>query len=233
MKTQKLTKYFHRIWKEWRVTIFFILFVIVPAKSSLADWNWVPTGSMKPTIFEGDLIFINKAAYDLRFPLTLYRLAKWSNPKRGDIVVCFSPDDQTRLVKRVIGLPGDTVELKNNTLFINGEPAGYTTIDPKYKEHLPDEMKEKCILAMEDFDGLTHAVMSIPSITAIRSFGPVTVPQNNYFVLGDNRDYSKDSRYFGFVERKFIIGKAKGIITSFDITDKFQPRLKRFFSCLK
>jgi len=233
MKKQKITKRIYRLWKECRVTIFFILFVLVPAKSSLADWNWVPTGSMNPTILEGDLIFINKIAYDLRFPLTLHRLAKWSNPKRGDIVVCFSPDDETRLVKRVIGLPGDIVELRNNTLFINEEPAGYTTIDPKYKKDLPGDLKEKSIIALEDLDGFSHVVMSIPSILAIRNFGPVTVPKDSYFVLGDNRDQSKDSRYFGFVERKSIIGKAKGIITSFDITDKFQPRFKRFFSSLK
>jgi signal peptidase I len=233
MKAQKITRRIHRIWKECRVTIFFILFVIVPAKSSLADWNWVPTGSMNPTILEGDLIFINKMAYDLRFPLTLHRLAKWSNPERGDIVVCFSPDDGTRLVKRVIGLPGDTIELRNNTLFLNGEPSNYTIINPKYKEDLPGELKVKSVLAMEDLDGFSHVVMSIPSILAIRNFGPVTVPKDSYFVLGDNRDQSKDSRYFGFVERKSIIGKAKGIITSFDITDKFQPRFKRFFSSLK
>lgn len=233
MKKQKVTRFIYKLWKEWRATIFFIFFVIVPAKSSLADWNWVPTGSMNPTILEGDLIYVNKIAYDLRFPLTLHRIAKWSNPKRGDIVVCFSPDDGTRLVKRVIGQPGDIIELRNNTLFINGEPAGYTKIDSKYTEQLPDNLKEKCILAMEDLDGLAHPVMSIPSITAIRSFAPITVPQNSYFVMGDNRDNSKDSRYFGFVERKYIIGKAKGIISSFDITDKYQPRIKRFFAPLK
>jgi signal peptidase I len=149
----------------------------------------------------------------------------WSNPQRGDIVVCFSPDEGTRLVKRVVGQPGDTIELRNNTLFLNGEPAGYTKIDSKYKEYLPGKLK--------DLDGISHAVMSIPSITAIRSFGPIKIPQGNYFVMGDNRDNSKDSRYFGFVERKFIIGKAKGVITSFDITDKYQPRLKRFFASLK
>lgn len=233
MKAQKIKKSIYKLWKECRVTIFFILFVIVPAKSSLADWNWVPTGSMNPTILEGDLIFINKMAYDLRFPMTLHRLAKWSNPERGDIVVCFSPDDGTRLVKRVIGLPGDTVKLRNNTLFLNGEPSDYTVINPKYKEDLPGDLKEKSVLALEDLDGFSHVVMSIPSILAIRNFGPVTVPKNSYFVLGDNRDQSKDSRYFGFVKRKSIIGKAKGIITSFDITDKFQPRFKRFFSPLK
>jgi len=233
MKKTKVTKLIYRLWKEWRLTIFFIVFVIVPVKSSLADWNWVPTGSMNPTILEGDLIYVNKIAYDLRFPPTLHRLAEWSNPQRGDIVVCFSPDDGTRLVKRVIGQPGDTIELRNNILFLNGEPACYTKIDSKYTENLSGNLKGKCILAMEDLDGLAHAVMSIPSIKAIRSFGPVTVPQNSYFVMGDNRDYSKDSRYFGFVERKFIIGKAEGIITSFNITDKYQPRFKRFFATLK
>ncbi len=233
MKINKITRHIYRLWKEWRVTIFFIVFVIVPAKSSLADWNWVPTGSMNPTILEGDLIYVDKIAYDLRFPLTLRRLAKWSNPQRGDIVVCFSPDDNTRLVKRVTGLPGDIIELRNNTLFLNGEPAGYTKIDSKYTEHLPGELKEKSAFAMEDLDGLSHAVMSTPSIMAVRSFGPVKVPPNSYFVMGDNRDNSRDSRYFGFVERKFIIGKAKGVITSFDITDKYQPRFKRFFASLK
>ena len=233
MKKQKIRRFIYKLWKEWRVTIFFIVFVVLPAKSSLADWNLVPTGSMNPTILEGDLIYVNKIAYDLRFPLTLHRLARWSNPQRGDIVVCFSPDDGTRLVKRVTGLPGDIIELRNNTLFLNGEPADYTKIDSKYTEHLSGNLKEKCILAMEDLDGLSHAIMSIPSITAIRSFGPVKVPQNSYFVMGDNRDNSKDSRYFGFVERKSIIGKAKAVITSFDITDKYQPRFKRFFATLK
>lgn len=233
MNKQKVTRFIYRLWKEWRVTILFVVFVLVPAKSSVSDWNWVPTGSMNPTILEGDLIYVNKIAYDLRFPLTLHRLAKWSNPHRGDIVVCFSPDEGTRLVKRVVGQPGDIIELRNNTLFLNGKPADYTKIDSKYKEYLSGRLKEKCTLAMEDLDGISHAVMSTPSITAIRSFGPIKIPQNSYFMMGDNRDNSKDSRYFGFVERKLIIGKATGVITSFDITDKYQPRLKRFFASLK
>jgi len=233
MKIQKATKYIRRLWKEWRMTIFFIAFIVLPVKSSLADWNWVPTGSMKPTILEGDLIYVDKIAYDLRFPLTLQRLAKWSDPQRGDIVVCFSPDDRTRLVKRIIGHPGDIIELQNNTLFLNGEPVSYSKIDSKYTEYLPGKLKRKCKLTMEDLNGFVHAVMSTPSVEAVRTFGPVTVPQDNYFVMGDNRDNSKDSRYFGFVERKFIIGKAKGIIGSLDITDKYQPRFKRFFASLK
>ena len=233
MKIRKVTSYIRRLWKEWRMAIFFLVFIVLPVKSSLADWNWVPTGSMNPTILEGDLLYVDKIAYDLRFPLTLHRLAKWSDPQRGDIVVCFSPDDDTRLVKRIIGRPGDIIELRNNILLLNGEPVSYTKIDSKYTKYLPGKQKRKYKLAMEDLNGVTHAVMSTPSIMAVRTFGPVTVPQDSYFVMGDNRDNSRDSRYFGFVERKSIVGKAKGIIGSLDITDKYQPRFKRFFASLK
>ena len=233
MKTEQIKKFASRLWKEWRITLLFIVFVVIPVKSSLADWNWVPTGSMNPTILEGDLIYVNKMAYDLRFPLTHYRLAKWSNPERGDIVICFSPDDGVRLVKRVIGRPGDTIEMRDNTLLLNEEPVAYTRIDPKYGEQLPDKVRGKCVLAMEDLDGTAHPMMTVPSVAAMRNFGPVTVPQDSYFVMGDNRDNSRDSRFFGFVERESIVGQAKGVIGSFDITDKYQPRLGRFFSALR
>ena len=153
MKKKTVTRFIHKNWKELRVTVIFVFFVIIPFKSSLADWNWVPTGSMNPTIVEGDLIYVDKIAYDLRFPLTMRRLAKWSDPERGDIVVCFSPEDRTRLVKRVIGQPGDTIQMENNVLFLNGQAVDYTQIDSKYAEHLPDKLKGRCILAMEDLDG--------------------------------------------------------------------------------
>ncbi len=233
MNTERIRKFAQRFWKEWRITLLFVVLVVIPVKSSLADWNWVPTGSMNPTILEGDLIFVNKMAYDLRVPLTLHRLAKWSDPERGDIIICFSPDDGIRLVKRVIGCPDDTVEMRGNTLFLNEEAVGYTRMDPDCADQLPDKVKGKCVLAMEDLDGTVHAVMSVPSVAAMRNFGPVTVPQDSYFVMGDNRDNSRDSRYFGFVARESIVGKAKGVIGSFDITDKYQPRIKRFFSALK
>ena len=232
MNAEKVKKFLYKSWKECRVTIFIIVFVVVPVKSSLADWNWVPTGSMNPTILDGDLIYVNKIAYDLRFPLTMHRLAKWSDPQRGDIVIFFSPEDGTRLVKRVIGQPGDTIEMRNNVLFINGEPVEYQRVT-EYKDDLPHNLKDKSVVAIEDLDGFTHPVMSIPSIPAMRNFGPMVVSKDHYFVMGDNRDNSRDSRYFGFVERKSIVGKAKGVIGSFDITDKFQPRLDRFFSTLK
>jgi len=233
MKTERIRNYIQRFWKEWRTTFLFVVFVVIPVKSSLADWNWVPTGSMNPTILEGDLIYVNKVAYDLRIPLTNYRLASWSDPERGDIVICFSPDDGTRLVKRVVGLPGDKIEMKDNVLFLNAEPVDYTRVDPRYAEPLPDGIRGRCVLAIEDLDGCRHAVMSVPSVAAMRDFGPVTVSQGSYFVMGDNRDNSKDSRFFGFVERESIVGEARRVIGSFNITDKYQPRFKRFLSSLR
>jgi signal peptidase I len=130
-------------------------------------------------------------------------------------------------------VPGDTVAMRNNILILNDKPVEYTQINSEYTEYLPARMKQRCAFAMEDLDGITYPVMSIPSVPAIRSFGPFTVPDGCYFVLGDNRDASKDSRMFGFVERKLIVGRAIGIIGSFDITDKYQPRFKRFFAPVK
>ena len=138
MNKQKVTKYISKFWKEWRLTIIIIIFVVIPVKSSLADWNWVPSGSMNPTILEGDLIYVDKLAYDLRFPLTMHRIAKWSDPKRGDIIICFSPDDDTRLVKRVIGKPGDTVEMKDNIIYLNGQQLRYNNMDSSHTKYLPD-----------------------------------------------------------------------------------------------
>src|SRR5881227_3277938 len=92
--------------------------VVFSIRSSLADWNDVPTGSMKPTILEGDRVFVNKLAYDLKVPFTTWHVAQWDNPRRGEIVVFYSPYDGKRLVKRVIGLPGDTIELHHDRLLL-------------------------------------------------------------------------------------------------------------------
>lgn len=233
MNKEKLVQYIRKTWKEWWKTIAIIVFVIIPLKSSIADWNWVPSGSMNPTILEGDLVYINKLAYNLRFPLTFYRLAKWAVPHRGDIVICFSPEDKTRLVKRVIGLPGDTLEMKANVLFINGKPMSYSKTDTDYASRLQTALRARSVFATEDLDGFKHTVMSVPSLPAKRNFGPVIVPQDSYFVMGDNRDMSRDSRYFGFIKSDAIIGRATRIIVSFDKTDWYQPRLTRTFTPLQ
>src|SRR5215469_6073582 len=103
-------------WRKEIRPFLFLALVVFAVRSSLADWNDVPTGSMKPTILEGDRVYVNKLAYDLKVPFTTWHLAQWDNPKRGEIVVFYSPYDGKRLVKRVIGLPGDNIELRNDNL---------------------------------------------------------------------------------------------------------------------
>src|SRR5258708_27807537 len=112
------------VWEHLRPFAFLTL-VLFAARSSLADWNDVPTGSMNPTIMEGDRIFVNKLAYDLKIPFTTKHLATWANPQRGDVVVFYAPTDGTRMVKRVMAVPGDTIAMRENQLIVNGQPAGY------------------------------------------------------------------------------------------------------------
>ncbi|MGI9244120.1 MAG: signal peptidase I [Verrucomicrobiales bacterium] len=220
-------------WAEWRAFIIFFGLVLLPVKSSLADWNWVPTGSMNPTIVEGDLVYVNKAAYDLRIPLTMQRIHRWADPANGDIVVLFSPEDEVRLVKRVIGIPGDRLEMRNNVLLLNGEPLGYGPLSDAATEDLQEGMRAVSVFAEEDLAGHRHAVMSLLHANPRgRDFPMVVVPEGKYFVMGDNRDNSKDSRVFGFADREAIVGRAQAVIVSFNKLDRYQPRFGRFFSRL-
>lgn len=209
------------------------MLVIAAAKSALADINYVPSGSMEPTILAGDVVFINKLAYDLRVPFTFARVAHWSQPARGDVVVCFAPDDGTRLVKRVVGLPGDTIELRNDVLLINGVPRHYTAADATWSKLLPADERGRAVFAHEALGRHNHAVMALPMRPALRNFGPITVPASSYFVMGDNRDNSRDSRYFGFMPREKIIGRANAVFVSADLERYLKPRFDRFCTALQ
>src|SRR5881398_2860983 len=111
------------------IKVFLVMILIISSlRSALADWNDVPTGSMKPTIQEGDRVVVNKLAYDLKVPFTMIELAKWGDPKRGDIVVLFSPEDGVRLVKRVVAVPGDRIEMRDEQLFVNGRAASWKPV---------------------------------------------------------------------------------------------------------
>jgi signal peptidase I len=195
-------------WRKEIRPLLILALVIFSIRSSLADWNDVPTGSMKPTILEGDRVYVNRVAYDLKVPFTTWHLAKWSNPARGDIVVFYSPHDGTRLVKRVIGLPGDTVELRSDILFLNGKAMEYGPIDEGLLRDVAPADRRTQVYATEQLPGQPHAVAAIPRMPARRDFGPVLVPEGQYFMMGDNRDNSDDSRYWGFVPDDHIRGKA-------------------------
>ncbi len=216
----------------WIFSLLVAILIATSIKSSLADWNTVPTGSMKPTIIEGDRIFVNKLAYDLKVPYTTIHLAEWDNPERGEIVVFYSPEDGKRLVKRVVGVPGDTISMQDSKLYINGKPLSY-----RYPEEsdfnnflVEDKYKEDTII--EDLNNRIHPVLIHPRYAAETSFDTKNIPEGKYFMMGDNRYNSADSRYFGFVDRKLIVGRATAIVISLDINNMYKPRFERFFERL-
>jgi signal peptidase I len=206
-----------QFWRTQVRPLLIVVLVLSSFRSAIADWNDVPTGSMKPTIFEGDRILINKLAYGLKVPFTTMHLLRWNTPQRGEIVVFYSPKDGTRLVKRVVGLPGDSVQMINERLFINGRPLQYALVSGQTTETLGTA---------------THNVQFIPTIRAMRNFGPLKIPAGEYFMMGDNRDNSFDSRYFGTVKLDQIVGRASEVAMSLNYDDHFLPRWGRFFKPL-
>ena len=226
------------LWREWFRPLMLIALVMFSFRSAVADWNDVPTGSMKPTILEGDRIFINKVAYDLKFPFTTWRLAEWSDPSWGDIVVLRSPEDGKRLVKRVVALPGDVVEWRHGRLYLNGEAARYLELPGEVAAEIGHDLRTTFLFATEKVADRAHLVM-MGSPT--KPFGPYRVPEGHFFVMGDNRSNSRDSRVFFAVHRSAILGRATAVALSVDFEDPFIPfipfipslRLDRFFSPLE
>jgi signal peptidase I len=220
-------------WAEWIRPLALPLLLIAAAKSALADINYVPSGSMHPTLVEGDVVWVNKLAYDLRVPFTFTRLAHWDDPARGDIVVCFKPTDGTRLVKRVVGLPGDTIEARNDVLYLNGERLTYVPLPRTAGDVLEPGEQNVALFAREQLGARPHAVEVLPRILARRNFGPLTIPAGQYFMMGDNRDNSEDSRYWGYMPRARIIGRVNTIVASADYHHWLRPRGARFLSSLE
>lgn len=196
-------------------------------RTSLADWNPIPSGSMRPTLLEGDVVLVNRVAYDLKVPLTDISLAQLGNPRRGDVVTFSSPKDGMRLIKRIVGIPGDTLEMKDEVLWVNGVPAIYSDAqdisEPIVPGHTVPGIKLKELAASRQ-----RTVQFMPTVRALRDFGPVVVPAESYFMLGDNRDNSDDSRYIGFVPRRLLIGRAHHVLASAQILDDWMPRFRRF-----
>ncbi|PYQ33597.1 MAG: signal peptidase I [Acidobacteria bacterium] len=210
------------------IRVFMLMLLVVSSlRSALADWNDVPTGSMKPTIEEGDRVVVNKLAYDLKVPFTTFEVWKWGDPRRGDIVVLFSPKDGMRLVKRVVGVPGDRIEMRDNQLYVNGDAARWKSIGEEN-----DREQGSTLVVEETLEGRTHLVMFTPQIAAVRSFARLIVPPGRYFVMGDNRDNSNDSRFIGLIDRHRIVGKALAVAFSFDRANHYAPRFNRFFKSI-
>ncbi|HOO90259.1 MAG TPA: signal peptidase I, partial [Syntrophales bacterium] len=147
------------LWRGWGFSILIALLIATSFKSAIADWNDIPSGSMEPTILIGDRVFVNKLAYDLKIPYTTVHLATWSDPKRGDIVVFYSPHDGTRLIKRVVGLPGDTLAMFKNRLFINGTCVTYEPLPEEIIGQLELDQHSNPLVCNENLPGKRHTVM--------------------------------------------------------------------------
>ncbi|RLC19142.1 MAG: signal peptidase I [Deltaproteobacteria bacterium] len=228
IRKEKLLKF----WRGWGYSLVVALVIATTFRSAVAEFNDVPTGSMKPTILEGDRLLVNKLAYDLKVPFTSWRIVYWGNPERGDIVVFFSPENGTRLVKRVVGLPGDRIAMSDNQLFINGKTVKYETLDREIINQIKPDQQSNYLFFNENISGEKHPVMITPGRFSVRSFDPVVVPEGHYFMMGDNRDNSADSRFFGFVDRKLVVGRAVGIFFSLKLDEHYIPRWDRFFQRL-
>jgi signal peptidase I len=221
--------------KNWvRANKGFIAFLMLFGlfRTAVADWNPIPSASMRPNLLEGDVVFVNRLAYDVKIPLTDISVARLNDPQRGDVVTFSSPKDGTRLIKRIAALPGDTVELRGERLLINGEHADYTVLGNATESI--DVLGDLQALQIQETRGkASYPIQILPQIAAMRDFGPVTVPADSYLMLGDNRDNSGDSRVFGTVPRALLIGRAERILVSADIKGNWLPRTERIGKSLR
>ncbi|MFS1524021.1 signal peptidase I [Microbulbifer sp. 2304DJ12-6] len=207
-----------KTWTENKALLL-LLALMFTFRSACADWNAVPTGSMKPTIIEGDRILVNKLVYDVRVPFTNISLWKLSDPARGDIIIFESKASGNRLVKRVIGIPGDTIGLRDNQLIINGKHLDYKIV----------ASVNLTVDKLENLLGVEHLIRIDKRSSPLSDFQSVDVPADHYLVLGDNRDNSADFRVIGFVPRQEIIGRSRSVVLSLNYDNFYIPRINRFF----
>lgn len=176
------TSRWKRIAKEWIESIIIAFVMAMVIRAFVVQAFKIPTGSMRPTLIEGDIILVNKFIYGAKIPFTNWHLPKIREPKTGDVIVFVYPIDPKKdFIKRLIALPGETVEIKNGTVYINDKPLVDALFNQRYYYNRGDFGQEN---------------------------KKIVVPQDNFFVMGDNSASSQDSRYWGFVPRKNVLGKA-------------------------
>lgn len=208
-------------WVEYSGSFFPVIALVFILRSFLFEPFKIPSSSMVPTLQIGDLILVNKFTYGIRLPVVNKKIIDINTPQRGDVMVFKYPKDiSLDYIKRVVGVPGDKVEYRNKKLSINGKDVSY--------KHLPDYLDEEHLTYSKQFEenltGVAHRILNddrapayVPNpdafprkeLCSYNSEGFVcTVPAGHYFMMGDNRDNSLDSRYWGFVPDEYIVGKA-------------------------
>ncbi|MGJ8689441.1 MAG: signal peptidase I [Gammaproteobacteria bacterium] len=195
---------------EYAKSFFPVLLIVLVLRSFLVEPFQIPSGSMIPTLEVGDFILVNKYTYGLRLPVIGTKVVAMNEPKRGEVMVFIPPHDERYFIKRVIGLPGDTIRYDNKVLFVNGEEVLAEVVEEAQIE-LPNGMLQTGILLNETLGGVEHLTQIIDA--PARSNGPNVwvVPEGHYFMMGDNRDNSADSRVWGTVPEENIVGRAFAI----------------------
>jgi signal peptidase I len=184
---------------EYSRSFFPVLLFVLVIRSFVFEPFRIPSGSMMPTLLEGDFIFVKKYAYGLRLPVSETKVIETGEPQRGDVVVFRLPSDPSvNYIKRVIGLPGDTVVYERHRLTINGEVIPLDRTDRIFGQRA---------VYLEDLDGRVHDILVTSPEFSARD-GTYRVPDGQYFMMGDNRDHSKDSRYIDSIPEEFLVGEA-------------------------
>ena len=227
--------------KKEAKSISLILLVVLVFRSVLFEPFKIPSGSMIPTLMIGDFILVNKFSYGFKVPFSDINLFGFNsdpvyffgkdNPKRGDVIVFKYPNDKSiNYIKRVVGLPGDKIEIKNKMVYVNDKAISTKKISgKKIMDDMDDKFKNYNLLFFESTTGQhKHVIQQNADDYFKADFNKRVVPKNKYFVMGDNRDFSSDSRFWGFVPRKNIKGRAMFVWFSMifpwnDNPSKFRP----------
>ncbi len=191
-------------------SVFPVLLLVLVLRSFLYEPFQIPSGSMLPTLEIGDFILVNKYTYGLRLPVSGTKILSVNDPRRGDVMVFKEPmNPNINFIKRVIGVPGDTVLYVNKTLFINGEKLPQSFVGERLDDFDP-RMGVRPVYRLYDetIGDVTHEIRKDMMIPNRRAEGEWVVPEGQYFVMGDNRDRSNDSRFWGFVPDANVVGKA-------------------------
>ena len=203
-------------------SLFSVFIIVFFLRTFLVGNFMIPTASMTPTLPVGDFIFVNKTAYGVRAPFSNLTMIPMGKPQRGDITVFHYPvNPDVDFVKRVVGMPGDVISYKDKMLTINGKKLNYTDCDRDAENYYNQSLAGGSgdTVCTEDLLGVKHQVDWVESSPA-KNFEGLKVPAGHYFMMGDNRDNSEDSRYWGFVPEKDLVGKAKVVWMSWDKIDK-------------
>lgn len=199
---------------DYARSFFPVLFVVFIIRSFIVEPYRIPSGSLKPTLQTGDYIIVNKFAYGLRLPVFHNILLPIKEPKRGDIAVFrYPPDPSIDYIKRIIGVPGDHVVYQDKILTINGIVVPEKLLHDDIESE-PTQGSFKVEKMREDLLGVKHNIYINPNVTSVDF--DITVPAGQYFAMGDNRDNSNDSRYWGMVPEKNLIGQALCVLVSWD-----------------